>query len=140
MRLDRSLDDLFSSPSSVRVLRALVELPSGFGVSTREIARRAGVTHPTASKVLNALLDQGLVSVRRSRLGDEYSLNADHVLAQDVVHLFERERSLHERLLEFLADSIRRNAPGVEEAFLYGSAAWGEMTPRSDLDVAVTCS
>jgi predicted nucleotidyltransferase len=140
MRLDNPLDDLFKTASSIRVLRALVGLPSGFGVSAREIARRAGVTHPTASKLLSSLVEQGLASVRRTPRGDEFAMNGGHVLGQQVIDLFERERELKEGLLRFLGDAIRHNAPWVQEAFLYGSAAWGEMTPRSDLDVAVTCS
>jgi len=57
MRLDRPLDDLFERGSHVRVLRALHELPDGFRTSARELARRASVSHPTASRVLAALLD-----------------------------------------------------------------------------------
>jgi len=140
MRFDTPLDDLFSNLSFVRVLRSLVELPEGFGASAREIARRAGLTHPTASKVLSALADQGLVGRRRSARGDEYSLKRDHVLAQEVVLLFDHERSLQKELVEFLSGLIARYAPQVDQALLFGSFVKGGMSVDSDLDVAVVCS
>lgn len=137
MRLDRPLDDLFATGSAVRVLRALVGLPKGFGVSAREIGRRGGVSHPTASKVLGALAEQGLVSVRRSTVGDEYVFNGDHVLADPVVDAFELERSILTDLVRFLGDSLRRRVSDVQAAYLFGSAVWGEMVAGSDLDLAI---
>jgi len=137
MKLDAPLDDLFASASSVRVLRALVELPAGFGVSTREIARRAGLSHPTASRVLASLASQGVATVRRSLRGDEYALEPEHVLAQKAVDLFAWERSLRQDLIDDVSKAIVQHAPGVERAFLYGSAASGEMLPDSDIDLAI---
>lgn len=137
MRFDRPVDDLFATASFAPVLRALVGLPSGFGVSAREIGRRAGVTHPTASRVLGSLADQGLVSMRRSPAGDEYAFNQDHLLAKALVHMFELERSARSDLIMFLARSLRRHAADVQAAYLFGSAAWGEMAPGSDLDLGI---
>jgi predicted nucleotidyltransferase len=139
MRFDRAVDDLFATASFAPVLRALVGLPSGFGVSAREIGRRAGVTHPTASKVLGSLAEQGLVFIRRSQTGDEFAVNRDHLLAQAVLPLFELERSARSDLITFLARSLRRHAPDLQAAYLFGSAAWGEMEPGSDLDLGVIC-
>jgi predicted nucleotidyltransferase len=137
VRFDNPLDDLFATPSSVRVLRALHELPHGFGVSGREVARRAGVTHPTANKALGHLLDQGIVLVRRSPNGDEYRLNDSHVLAEDTGRLFDRERSLKDEMVLFLSEAIQREAPQVAAAYLFGSIVWGSMEPNSDIDLAV---
>lgn len=139
MRLDSPLDEVFRTGSSARVLRGLFELPEGFGVSARELARRSGVSHPTASDALASFVDQGLVRRRRSLRGDEYLLNREHILAGKLEELFDLERSLRGELVSFLADRIAGEAPDVEHAFLYGSAAWGETTVDSDLDVAVIC-
>ncbi|MGH2554828.1 MAG: nucleotidyltransferase domain-containing protein [Actinomycetota bacterium] len=49
------------------------------------------------------------------------------------------ERRLPEEVASFLAREIRARAPKVTAAFLFGSAARGEMKPDSDLDVAVIC-
>lgn len=140
MRLKDPLDDLFQSRSHVKVLRALDQLPTGIDVSIREVARRAGVSHPTASTVLEGLRLQGVVRARRTLLAVEYRLNEDHVAAQQLASLFRSEKdSLHD-VLSFLAMEISRRAPWVDGAYLFGSAARADMRPDSDLDVALISS
>lgn len=140
MRFDGALDDAFHGRSHVQVLRALSGLPVGFPVSAREIARRAGVAHTTASSVLEHLRTQGLVRVRRAPWGDGHELNRNHVLAGGITEIFELERSLREVVIQFLSDEIRTRALGVVAAYLFGSVAWGEMESTSDVDLAVLCS
>jgi predicted nucleotidyltransferase len=139
MRLDRPLDDLFESGSHVRVLRALHELPDGFRASAREVARRAGLSHPTASRVLAALLDQGLVSVTRTPRADAFALNPDHVAIPQLKNLFAWEHGLRDELLSFLRREILARADVVLAAFLFGSVVREEMSASSDIDIAVLC-
>jgi predicted nucleotidyltransferase len=139
LRLDRALNDLFQTRSHVRVLRALVELPVGFSTSARDVARRAGLSHPTASKVLASLVDQGVVEVKRAPRADAFELNRDHVAAERLRPLFEWERKLDEELVNFLRDEINRIRDPVSAAVLFGSAVRGEITPSSDIDIAVFC-
>src|SRR5712691_9343580 len=106
MRFDDPLDDIFQNRSHVRVLRALVALPEGIDASTREIARRAGVSHPTASTVLENLGRQGLVNVRRRVWADEYELNHEHEVVRRLESLFGWERRLLDALVRFLAREI----------------------------------
>lgn len=139
MRLDRPLDDLFESRSHVRVLRALVELPVGFSASARDVARRAGLSHPTASRVLATLVDQGVVRVERAPRADAFELNRDHVATERLSALFEWERKVREELVSSLRDEIMRIPDPVSAAILFGSAVRGEMTPTSDIDIAIFC-
>jgi predicted nucleotidyltransferase len=139
LRFDRPLDDLFESRSHVRVLRALDELPVGFPASARDIARRAGLSHPTASKVLASLVDQGVVEVRRAPRADAFERNREHVAAERLKALFEWEREIRNELVSFLRDEIMRIRDSVGAAILFGSAVRGEMTPTSDIDIAVFC-
>jgi len=139
VRISDPLDDLFHGRSHVRVLRALVGLPKGIDASTREVARRAGLSHPTASSVLDGLRVQGVVHVRRTALADEYRLNLDHVVAEQVRALIRWEKNLPQLVRSFLADSIRETAPWVDAAYLFGSAVREDMKPQSDLDVALLC-
>lgn len=138
MRLTTPLDDIFSTGSHVRVLRALFNLlPKGLSVSGREIARRAGVSNPTAQSVLSSLSDQGLLLITRSLRVTYYRLNSDHVLAPVIADLFAHE----DRLLQSLRHDLGRALPqlvDVDAAYIFGSAARGEMRPDSDIDVAVT--
>jgi len=140
MRLDHPLDDVFRTRSHVRILRSLDELPDGFPVSAREIARRAGLSHPTASNVLASLTAQGLVLARRAPRADAFELNREHILAERIAELFRLERRLGDELVSFLRSQIGQQAVPASEAFLFGSVARTETAPTSDIDVAVLCS
>jgi predicted nucleotidyltransferase/DNA-binding transcriptional ArsR family regulator len=140
MRLLDPLDDLLQNKSFVRAIRALEALPQGMEVSIREVARRAKISHPTASTVLEKLLEQGVVLVRRTLWADEYRLNPKHVALQQLHPLLEWERRLPDEVKSFLAQEMQTRATWISAAYLFGSAVRGDMKPGSDLDVAVICS
>ena len=140
MRLDTPLDDVFLNRSHVRVLRALHRLPEGFVVSGRELSRRAGVTHPTALKALAHLVNIGVVTADRGLAGDVYDLNRDHLLAVHVASLFKAEADIGAGLASFLREGLSALTDKVKSATLFGSAVWGESTPGSDIDIAVSCA
>src|SRR2546425_6719893 len=90
MRLDAPLDDIFASGTHVKVLRALCGLPAQMTASGREVARRAGVSHPRANSVLTDLSNTGLVNVQRLPRTDLYGLNRNQPMAYQLIHLFRR--------------------------------------------------
>lgn len=138
MRLDDPLNDVFQGSSHVRVLRALYHLPMGFAASAREIARRSGLSHPTASKVLSSLAEQGLVTRSRAPRAAAFELRRTHTAAEPLAALFDWESDLQKEVLSFLREEISRHAPSlVIAAYLYGSAVTGDMRSASDIDVAV---
>lgn len=139
MRFSDPLDDLFAAKSYVRVLRALDALPAEIDASIREIARRAGVSHPTASSILDALRLQGLVSVRRTLFADEYRFNQRHVLAGPLQAFFASERRASDEVVGVITQALREDATWVTEASLFGSFVRSEMRPDSDLDLALIC-
>ncbi len=108
-------------------------------MSGREVARRAGVSHPTAAAVLGVLLEQGIVTVKWMPRAAHYELNRRHVLNRRLRDLFAWEGSAFERLLADLSRRIATEVPAARAAFVFGSAARGEMGPDSDVDVAVAC-
>lgn len=140
MRFDSPLDDIFLNRSHIRILRALHRLPRGLSGSGREIARRARVTHPTALKVLSILVDTGLVTAARSPAGYAYELNHDHHIAGQIADLYRTEAETRQKLASFLRDELLAITDKVEWATLFGSVVWGESTPTSDIDLAVTCA
>jgi predicted nucleotidyltransferase len=140
MRLDQPLDDVFASASHVRLLRALFGLPSGMGRSGRDLARRAGVSHPRANQVLADLSDQGLAQVQRLPRTDLYSVNRHHALAKALGELFELEPKLKFDLLSLVASELKVRHLPVKEARIFGSAARGAMAPGSDVDLALVTS
>lgn len=138
MRLVAPLDQILHGRSHVRVLRALHHLPAGLPASAREIARRAGISHPTASKILASLAEQGLVARARAARATAFELRRSHTATERLAALFEWEDRLLQELVSFLRDELLRHAPNsVTAAYLFGSAADGGMTATSDIDVAV---
>jgi predicted nucleotidyltransferase len=140
MRLDDPLDDIFASASHVRLLRALFSLPSDMATSGRDLARRAGVSHPRANQVLADLAEQGLVVVQRLPRSGLYRANRHHALAESLGKLFELEPKLKFELLSLLARELKARRLPVIEARIFGSAARGAMRPMSDVDLALVTS
>lgn len=140
MRLDHPLDDVFASASHIRLLRALFLLPSEMGTSGRDLARRAGVSHPRANQVLADLVEQGLAAVQRLPRTDLYRANRHHALAESLGKLFELEPKLKIELLSLVVKELKARRLPVNEARIFGSAARGAMRPTSDLDLALVTS
>jgi len=140
MRLDDPLDDIFASASHVKLLRALLSLPSDMGTSGRDLARRAGVSHPRANQVLADLAEQGLVIVQRLARTDLYRANRHHALADPLGQLFELEPRLKFELLSLVARELKTRRLPVKVARIFGSAARGAMRPSSDVDLALVTS
>jgi len=140
MRLDDPLDDIFASASHVRLLRALFALPIDMGRSGRDLARRAGVSHPRATQVLATLSEQGLVAVERLPRTDLYRLNRRHALIEPLGQLFELEPKLKFELLSLVATELKARRLPVTEARIFGSAARSSMAPESDVDLALVTS
>ncbi|ACZ29170.1 hypothetical protein Xcel_0129 [Xylanimonas cellulosilytica DSM 15894] len=82
-------------------------------------------------KVLNRLVDQGIVHVQQIGRARAYELNRDH-LAAGAVEAIARQ---HDVLIQRLADEVARWTAGPTFGALFGSAARREMRPDSDLDV-----
>ena len=137
VQLETPLDQVLETGGHVRVLRALVALPPGFDASARDIARRAGVAHTTASRVLQSLGAQRVVSVRHVARADLYQLNDDHVLAPRVRELFAGEATLREQLIDYLRSEVPRRVGKAQGAFLFGSASRGTTRSSSDIDIAI---
>ena len=137
MQLETPLDQLFETGAHVRVLRALVGLPKGFAASARDIARRAGVAHTTAARVLHGLTTQRVVHVQAAGRADLYQFNEQHVLTEQVRTLFQTEATVRTRLIDYLRTEMARRLGTLEGAFLFGSARRRTTRPSSDVDVAL---
>lgn len=137
MRLDAPLNDVLRTGSHVRLLRVLDGQTPGVPVSAREAARRAGISHPTASKALGELAVQGVTTVFRIPQTDLYELNRTHVLYEPLHSLFQKERDLRSQLVGFLRRRLAGRLGQGDAAYLFGSAARGGMRETSDIDVAI---
>lgn len=126
------LDEILGRRSNVRLLRALT--PLEHPVSGREAARLAGLSH-RAIVSLDDLTSLGLIERRETTGQHLYSFNGRHALAPAILELFTAE---HERTAALL-NTVKRHAEAAGAAYagVFGSAARGEETPGSDLDVIV---
>lgn len=140
MRLHRPLDDIFANGGQVRALRALFAMPPGWEASAREIARRAGVAHPTALRALGSLADQGILTLTKTPSADRYQVNEAHIATERLRMLFAWEGALMGDLVSFLGDRLGQVEPPVTAAFIFGSTARAGEGLRSDLDLGVVCA
>jgi len=127
----RPLDQVFSAPSHIAILRALLDTAEG--MSGRQVARLARINHQACATALHRL--EALEVVQRQGAGQSqlFRLNRDHILVRDLlVPLLRREREVFLGVLERLRHLAA--ARGVR-ALLFGSAARGEEGPESDLDL-----
>jgi len=116
------------------VLRVLTGTEVPLGV--REVARVAGVSANRASQVLSYLAEHGLVLVEEHGAGRLCRLNRAHLAAGPLVALVE----LRGRMIEFLRQEIQTWDRRVMHASLFGSAARGDGSTSSDLDLIVVRS
>src|SRR5437867_13403452 len=116
MRLDQPLDEIFANASHVRLLRALFAVPYDVGRSGRDLARRAGVSHPRANQVLADLASQGLVAVQRLPRTGLYRVNRRLDLPEPLRQLFELEPSSQFELFSLVAMELKARHLPINEA------------------------
>lgn len=113
------------------VLRVLAGTDQSLGV--REVARLAGVSPNRASQVLSDLADHGLVVVKDRGAGRLCRLNREHLAAEPLLALV----GLRARLLDLLRSEVGAWPQRAVHISLFGSAARGDGTTASDLDLLV---
>lgn len=99
----------------------------------REIARRAGVSQQGARTALDDLEAQGLVIAREVPPAILYELNREHVAASIIDSLAQLRDAVFERIREHVSTW----SPPPVNVTVFGSAARGDATTDSDLDVLV---
>lgn len=132
------LTTILGSAGNLRTLRVLVNDPSP--QSAPHVAQQAGLSPQGARLVLDALARQQLVKVHGSGRTQLYALSPAHPFVGALITLFQEERQRWEHLLAMVREKLARPGAAVRAAWLYGSVARGEDTPRSDLDIALLVS
>jgi predicted nucleotidyltransferase len=133
MKFDKPLDDIFSAPSNVKVLRVLFR--NKFELTGRQIAELAGLNAMTCQNTLHRLRDVKLVYMRPVGSAHLYRLSRDSILVKNLLEpAFEAERSL---LNDLVAPLIENLGSSLRSLIVFGSVARGEEDFISDLDIAV---
>jgi DNA-binding transcriptional ArsR family regulator len=113
------------------VLRVLAGSDAPLGV--REVARVAGVSANRASQVLSDLAEHGVVLVDEHGAGRLCRLNRAHLATGPLLAL----AGLRAGLIDLLRSEVGSWARRPVHVSLFGSAARGDGTTRSDLDLLV---
>jgi predicted nucleotidyltransferase len=127
------LDEVLSSRSHIRIVRALQDTSQGF--TGREIARLSGLSHRTCLQTLTKLEDLSVIQRQRGGRDHIFRLNRKHIIVSEgLLPLLELERKFVVRLGQVLN---RRLAKQTTSIILFGSVARGDETVGSDLDVCI---
>ncbi len=101
----------------------------------REVARRAGLSHPVILKALEELEAEGLVSHKTASPAHQFLLNRAHWVVSDVLdHLFRKERDWLEHLTRLLVKDVPKPVVSLS---LFGSVPKGSSGLGSDVDLLV---
>jgi predicted nucleotidyltransferase len=112
---------------------------------TRELAKLSKVSVGTVSSEFSKLVKEGLVQQKTEGQEKYYKLNLENPRTRKLCELFETDKKEklykeNRRLAWILEDFTRKVsdfAPEVQSIILFGSAARGQATPKSDVDILV---
>lgn len=111
-------------------------------MSGREVARLAHAGKSMTQRVLGELTELGVVLMEQTPAQHLYRLNEEHQMVRDgLLPLFRAERQrttdLFAELKRVLWEERGPSDERILSAYLFGSAARGDDTPGSDLDLLV---
>jgi len=132
------------TPKVISILRTLYSNIEKWHY-TRELAKLAKVSTWVVSKEFSKLVKEEMVQQRSEGREKFFKLNLTNPRTRKICELFETERREkfyreNRRLAWVLGDFTKRVsdfAPEVQSIIMFGSAARGQATPRSDIDVLV---
>ncbi len=128
-------DSILGTIARIRILRELCV--HGGELSATILAERTGLSRFGASKAIADLVDYGVVRLVGLGRSVPYALNLEHTLAVPLMVLFQAEAERVDMILQMVRDTAERMDPKPSAIWLYGSAARGEDTAGSDVDLAV---
>lgn len=125
------LETLFGSLARVRVLSLFLQ-HAGSEYYLREIAQKTGLAVRSVQRVVEALVEVGLLE--RERRGNSVYFRLDNTfpVLPELKAMFMKTVGLGAALQVLL-----ERAGGIEVAFIYGSVAKSEETAKSDIDLAI---
>ncbi len=133
MKFSTPLDGVFSAPSHVKVLRVLFN--SDLDLTGRKIADLSSLEAPTSGNALRRLAALHIIEVRNIGRAKLYRLKTSHPIVKDLLGpLFLQEKDMLAGQMGIIAGKFHRHKVTV---ILFGSAARGEETVESDLDICL---
>lgn len=122
---------LFASRSQAKLLAVLFHEPEVWR-ATPELRERAGLSAGALHDELMRLLAAGLVVRDDSARPHRFQADMSSPLAAPLREIVEKSAAVPDRIRDAVSSE-----PGVQVAAIYGSAARGEATAASDIDLMV---
>ncbi|QQS35697.1 MAG: nucleotidyltransferase domain-containing protein [Ignavibacteriales bacterium] len=133
MKFNKPLELLFSAPSNVSVLRVLNERNAG--ISGREAARLTGLSLRTVQVALSNLESTGIVKRFAGNREHLFVINRKNFFSAKLAEkIFDAEAEFRSGILSTIKKAFIKD---VESIILFGSAARGNDSVNSDLDVCL---
>ena len=123
------LERLFRSKAEVAVLNVVLFTD---GLHLREIARRAGVSSYEAKKELDNLVGLGILLSEKKGNQVFFHANEKCSFLEDLRNLFSKTEGIIIKIKEKL-----QKLKGIKYCFIFGSAAAGRISEKSDIDLLV---
>lgn len=133
MKFRKLLNEVFSGPSQIAVLRPLYLHKSG--ITGRETARLAGISPKSALQALSGLEQLKIVKRVIGGRDHHFTLNRENYIVKNGISpLLRAETDMLNRLLQLVKKEI---SPFSLSIVLFGSVARGEENSSSDLDILI---
>ena len=101
-------------------------------ISVREYARLTKISPPTASKLLNSFVKQGILKKEKDRIYHLFYPNKDNWLFTEILKMYWRKTLEKIKLIEKLESEFK-----MPTIILFGSLTKGEFKNNSDIDIAI---
>ncbi len=133
MIVNRPLNEIFSTYSNIAVIRELRDTTNG--LTGREIAKRAGLSAPSAIKALSHMESLKIVNRRVGGRDHLFTLNFNNYFVKNIlIAALEVEAGYVNMIKSELKKSIAKEC---ESLILFGSVARKEETIKSDFDICI---
>ena len=133
MIIHKIADSLFSSQGTVKVLRVLKN--NVIGLTGRQIAINAGITHQTAHNILASLESLKIVSRTIGGTSHIFILNRNNYLVKRIIEpLYDSEEEFQNSIFSIIKKHLSKHSVSL---IVFGSVARNEETALSDLDLCV---
>lgn len=133
MVVNKILEYIFSAPSNVTILRVLNE--RNVGVSGREVKRLTGLSLRTVQLSLVNLENTGIVKKFSGKRENLYLIDRKQFLSKYLIDkIYETEKLFLKEILKVTRKKISKYC---ESIILFGSAARGDESIQSDLDLCI---
>ena len=130
--------DCLASKTTFSVLRLFVDKPY-FSFSLSDISRNTNISKSNVSRALRVLSNAGIIRIERGGKRKLFKIDPGKGMTKAFANMFMQEQIANlkpktKNALEYLFSQIRDK---VEGFILFGSAAYGLETAKSDIDILV---